>query len=163
MTDLVTNITIGVYYFILASNTCYWHNCIRESFSTRSGRHCAKKVVYSVFSVPLAKKIHDGAALRWDLHGFISGKNVDSTIIGRSVISLLILGLRIRARVCDHRVTKLYRSRPFIGAIPSPSSFHGKSLCKDLEFAISSCCSSSSTANILGQDLESPSGCTGSG
>ncbi|NCC69937.1 MAG: AI-2E family transporter [Clostridia bacterium] len=159
MTDLVANITNGVYYFI--RGVYYVVIGIIVSvyilFNKEAVGTGAKKVVYSVFSVPFAKKVLESARFTDGIFmGFISGKIVDSTIIGMiCYICCMILGMPypVLVSVIIGVTNIIPFFGPFIGAIPSAFLILMVSPLKSLEFVIFILLLQQFDGNILGPKI----------
>lgn len=159
MTNLVTNITSGVYYFI--RGVYYVVIGIIVSvyilFNKESVCTGAKKVIYSVFSVPFAKKVLKSARFTDGIFmGFISGKIVDSAIIGMlCYICCTLLGFpyTVLVAVIVGVTNVIPFFGPFIGAIPSAFIILIVSPIKCLEFVVFILLLQQFDGNILGPKI----------
>lgn len=159
MTDLVANITNGVYYFI--RGVYYVVIGIIVSvyilFNKEAVGTGAKKIVYSIFSVPFAKKILDSARFTDGIFmGFISGKIVDSTIIGMicyicCVLMKMPYPVLVSVIIGVTNIIPFFG--PFIGAIPSAFLILMVKPLQGLEFVIFILLLQQFDGNILGPKI----------
>lgn len=159
MTNLVTNITSGVYYFL--RGVYYIVIGIIVSiyilFNKEKVGTGAKKIIYSIFSLAFSKKILESARFSDGIFmGFIAGKIVDSAIIG--VICYICCALmKIQYAVLVAVIVGVTNIIPFfgplIGAIPSAFIILIVSPIKSLEFIIFILLLQQFDGNILGPKI----------
>lgn len=159
MTGIITNITSGVYHFVrgiyyvsigIIASVYMLYN--KENVSTG-----AKKLLYSVFSPARSKKILDATRFSDDIFmGFVSGKIVDSAIIGvLCYICCLIMKMpyAILVSVIVGITNVIPFFGPFIGAIPSAFIILMIEPIKALEFVIFILLLQQFDGNILGPKI----------
>lgn len=123
--SLISNVTSGVYYAIMGVYNLVIGIIVSvyvlsnlEQFGAS-----AKRVLYSLFSVEMAKKILDGLSFTdRTFMGFINGKLLDSAIIGLIcyiVCSILRMPYSLLVSVIVGVTNIIPFFGPFIGAIPS--------------------------------------------
>ena len=159
MTNLVTNITNGVYYFI--RGVYYVVVGVIVSiyilFNKEAVGTGAKKLIYSIFSVPFANKILDGIRFTDKIFmGFISGKVVDSAIIGMlCYICCVLMGMpyAVLVSVIIGVTNVIPFFGPFIGAVPAAFIILIESPIKCLEFVLFIFVLQQFDGNILGPKI----------
>ena len=123
--SLISNVTSGVYYAIMAVYNLVIGIIVSvyvlsnlEQFGAS-----AKRILYSVFSVDMAKKILEGLEFTdRTFMGFINGKLLDSAIIGLIcyiVCSILRMPYALLVSVIVGVTNIIPFFGPFIGAVPS--------------------------------------------
>ena len=123
--NLISNVTSGVYYAIIGIYNLVIGIIVSvyvlsnlEQFGAS-----AKRVLYSVFSVDMAKKILEGLEFTdRTFMGFINGKLLDSAIIGLIcyiVCSILRMPYALLVSVIVGVTNIIPFFGPFIGAVPS--------------------------------------------
>ena len=123
--SLISNVTSGVYYAIIGIYNLVIGIIVSvyvlsnlEQFGAS-----AKRVLYSVFSVEMARKILDGLEFTdRTFMGFINGKLLDSAIIGLIcyiVCSILRMPYALLVSVIVGVTNIIPFFGPFIGAVPS--------------------------------------------
>ena len=123
--NLISNVTSGVYYAIMGIYNLVIGIIVSvyvlsnlEQFGAS-----AKRVLYSVFSVDMAKKILEGLEFTdRTFMGFINGKLLDSAIIGLIcyiVCSILRMPYALLVSVIVGVTNIIPFFGPFIGAVPS--------------------------------------------
>ena len=123
--NLISNVTSGVYYAIMGVYNLVIGIIVSvyvlsnlEQFGAS-----AKRVLYSVFSVDMAKKILEGLDFTdRTFMGFINGKLLDSAIIGLIcyiVCSILRMPYALLVSVIVGVTNLIPFFGPFIGAVPS--------------------------------------------
>jgi predicted PurR-regulated permease PerM len=159
MTNLVTNITSGVYYFIRGVYYVVIGVIVSVYilFNKEKVGTGAKKLIYSIFSLAFSKKILESARFSDGIFmGFIAGKIVDSAIIG--VICYIGCALmEIQYAVLVAVIVGVTNIIPFfgplIGAIPSAFIILIVSPIKSLEFIIFILLLQQFDGNILGPKI----------
>ena len=125
LASLISNVTSGVYYAIMGVYNLVIGIIVSvyvlsnlEQFGAS-----AKRVLYSVFSVDMAKKILEGLEFTdRTFMGFINGKLLDSAIIGLIcyiVCSILRMPYALLVSVIVGVTNIIPFFGPFIGAVPS--------------------------------------------
>ena len=123
--SLISNVTSGVYYAIMGVYNLVIGIIVSvyvlsnlEQFGAS-----AKRILYSVFSVDMAKKILEGLEFTdRTFMGFINGKRLDSAIIGLIcyiVCSILRMPYALLVSVIVGVTNIIPFFGPFIGAVPS--------------------------------------------
>lgn len=123
--SLISNVTSGVYYAIMSVYNLVI-GIIVSVYVLSNTEHfgaSAKRLLYSVFSVEMAKKILDGLSFTdRTFMGFINGKLLDSAIIGLIcyiVCSILRMPYTLLVSVIVGVTNIIPFFGPFIGAVPS--------------------------------------------